>query len=120
MLRAILSLCFKLISNFQYEFRKYASEAGDLSIQSLCVATNSNLKFVEAARGFVAGVATRTKKDRYDIELMMSYPKVLQGFGFASNEVFVRIQKYIDAQLMDAFLEIGGYKTFNISIFLES
>jgi hypothetical protein len=119
-LRAILSLCFKLIANFQYEFRKYASEAAGLGIEVLCLATNSNLKFVEAARDFVAGVATRCKKDRLDIELMMSYSKVLQGFGHASNDVYVRIQKFIDAQLMDAFLSIGDYKEFQVSQFLES
>lgn len=113
-LRAILSLCFKIIINFQKEFIDLTKNASGFTIEDQAIFTNSTWKFIECTRDFTIKCAKSTGHDRYDIDLMFSFGQILQGFGRADNEVFIRIKKIIEDKIVEAFSQIKSHITFKM------
>lgn len=118
-LRAIQGLCFKLTQNFQTEFQHLVNDDGSLEMPVLVAITNSNIKFIEQCRNFLAILK---KVSGYSSEVLQgfySYSNVVRKFGDISNSAYQRVQEELRNQIADEFINITDHKLFKIDELLE-
>lgn len=117
-LRAVLGVSFKLVSNFQVEYRTIVEEE-DLDLPILCCLTNSCLKFIGATKDFVQTIKKTTKVNQEVIEGYFSYQGIVKAFANISNLSFLKIQNYIEDDLTKDFMNIQDHKSWNMEKFIE-
>ena len=118
-LRAILGLIFKLLSNFQKEYKTLVEECEELKIETLCTLTNLSLKFISKTRDFVQVVCTISEEEKEVVESHLSYQHVIRGWANVSNSAFQRIQKTIKTKQAEAFKSIKDYRLIDMEILLN-
>lgn len=118
-MRGCLSLCYKLVSNFQSEFDNIVTNEQVLDLDVVIAMTNSNIDFIEQTKNFTGTISRISKVPKADVEMMFSQGMVIKNWANTSNVGFQRVQKILSDQIADSFLEVPNYKKFEIEGFCD-
>ena len=116
--RAILSLSFKMISIFQSEFKTLVQEDDQLTLEVFGAMANSNLKFISCTRQFIDICKRDSGLMTEQLNRMFSYDKVLKNFAEISNIAFCRIQNLVLDLMNRLFVDVKDHRKFDLNEFL--
>lgn len=115
----LLSLSYKLITNFQIEFRAMVTECDDMELENFAALTNSNIKFIACMREFLEAMKKETGLSKEYLEKAFQNNFLMKNFAEISNTSYTRIQDLVKNQVSEAFLGIEDYKKVVIQEFIE-
>lgn len=113
-MHAMLSLVYKLMVNFQTDYKQLVTESDDLEIENFSALTNSNIKFMSTMRTYLDGVHEVSGIPLEEVQKSVQSNFLLKNFAEASNSSYLRIQELVKSQIAEKFLGIKDYKAIVI------
>jgi hypothetical protein len=116
---ALLGLSFKIIFNFQMEFKDVVNEADDMSLDIYAALANSNIKFISCMREFISKVERECGMSKDKLKRHFNHSQLMKGFGMISNSSFVTIQDLVEDMLTGDIMELPDHKEFNLAEWID-
>ena len=118
-MRGCLSLCFKLVQNFQKEFCTLVTNEADQELDAVIAMSNSNIDFIDQTKKFTGTIHTISKVPKETVELFFNQGTLIKEWAKTSNVAFTRFQQLMANEIADSFLSIPNYKKFEIEPFCD-
>lgn len=110
----ILKVCYRLLNQFQIQFRLYLLCSEEINLENYCALTNSNTKFISQVRAYCEEVRDSSGIPLDEIQRIFHVNEVNKLFLEISNYSFSRIQELVKHQVAERFMDITDYKSIVI------